>query len=314
MSQSISAPGWYPDSSGTAFRWWNGTFFTDQSWQPPPHEALFDVYLLDNGLGPKLALRGTLMKQLGMARDHAKLLVESAPCIVATRLSKTSSDKIVEEILAMGGKMTETRPSAGSTAASHLPGLYASPAPGPPAPPPAYAGPSAYSPPPAYPTPPAAYAPPAPAAPPPPQTSVPPPPAYAVPPPAQAPPPPPPAAYAPPPPPPAAYTPPAYAPPPAAATGVAVEQADAIRSSGARGMVLSVVLVGIGIAVTAVTYKNASGGGSYIFAWGPIIFGTIGFFRGLSQYVRGSSARRRAAGGTPGPMSQPPGSAIPPAP
>ena len=39
-----------------------------------------------------------------------------------------------------------------------------------------------------------------------------------------------------------------------------------------------------GIIVTAVTYAAASGGGTYIVAWGAIIFGAIQFFKGLSQY------------------------------
>lgn len=40
-----------------------------------------------------------------------------------------------------------------------------------------------------------------------------------------------------------------------------------------------------GIVVTAATYSAASGGGSYVVAWGAILFGGIQFFRGLSQRV-----------------------------
>lgn len=40
-----------------------------------------------------------------------------------------------------------------------------------------------------------------------------------------------------------------------------------------------------GIVVTAVTYSAASGGGSYVVAWGAILFGAIQFFRGLTANV-----------------------------
>ena len=36
-----------------------------------------------------------------------------------------------------------------------------------------------------------------------------------------------------------------------------------------------------GIVVTALTYSAASGGGSYVVAWGAIVFGGIQFCRGL---------------------------------
>lgn len=36
-----------------------------------------------------------------------------------------------------------------------------------------------------------------------------------------------------------------------------------------------------GIIVTAVTYSNASGGGTYVVTWGAIIFGAVQFFKGL---------------------------------
>jgi hypothetical protein len=38
-----------------------------------------------------------------------------------------------------------------------------------------------------------------------------------------------------------------------------------------------------GIIITAVTYGAASGGGRYMVAFGPIIYGAIRFFRGVSQ-------------------------------
>jgi hypothetical protein len=40
-----------------------------------------------------------------------------------------------------------------------------------------------------------------------------------------------------------------------------------------------------GILVTAVTFAGAAGagGGTYVVAWGAILFGAIQFFRGMSQ-------------------------------
>ncbi len=38
-----------------------------------------------------------------------------------------------------------------------------------------------------------------------------------------------------------------------------------------------------GIIVTLVTYSSASGGGSYVVAWGAILFGGIQFFRGVAN-------------------------------
>lgn len=36
-----------------------------------------------------------------------------------------------------------------------------------------------------------------------------------------------------------------------------------------------------GILVTVITYSAASGGGTYVVAWGAILFGAIQFFKGL---------------------------------
>jgi len=38
-----------------------------------------------------------------------------------------------------------------------------------------------------------------------------------------------------------------------------------------------------GVIVTAVTYSAASGGGTYVVAWGAIIFGAVQFFMGLAN-------------------------------
>jgi len=44
-----------------------------------------------------------------------------------------------------------------------------------------------------------------------------------------------------------------------------------------------------GIAVTLLTYTLATGGGSYIVAWGAIIFGAIEFFQGYAAMSRPST-------------------------
>ena len=61
--------------------------------------------------------------------------------------------------------------------------------------------------------------------------------------------------------------------------------------SGKKNMIYGALWCIGGIVVTAVTYSAASGGGTYIVAWGAIIFGAIQFFYGLMQY----STKREAA-------------------
>jgi len=58
----------------------------------------------------------------------------------------------------------------------------------------------------------------------------------------------------------------------------------AIKNAGQKNMLYGALWCIGGIIVTAVTFTAASGGGTYIIAWGAIIFGAIQFFRGLSQY------------------------------
>ena len=58
------------------------------------------------------------------------------------------------------------------------------------------------------------------------------------------------------------------------------------RRSGGEGtgdIVLGIILIVIGIAITAITHDHASRqGGTYVVAFGPIIFGVIRLFRGLA--------------------------------
>jgi hypothetical protein len=75
----------------------------------------------------------------------------------------------------------------------------------------------------------------------------------------------------------------------AATASAIVERADAAKNerrvAGRRHMILGGVICAIGIVVTIATYTAAenAGGGSYVVAWGAIVFGAIRFVRGLIQ-------------------------------
>jgi hypothetical protein len=53
-----------------------------------------------------------------------------------------------------------------------------------------------------------------------------------------------------------------------------------------RHMLYGVLWAGGGTAVTLYTLNAASGGGTYVVAWGAIIFGVVDFFRGLIGYMK----------------------------
>jgi hypothetical protein len=53
------------------------------------------------------------------------------------------------------------------------------------------------------------------------------------------------------------------------------------KDNGHKDMLVGALWCVGGIVVTAVTYSAASGGGTYVVAYGAIIFGAIQFFRGL---------------------------------
>ena len=55
----------------------------------------------------------------------------------------------------------------------------------------------------------------------------------------------------------------------------------AYRDEGIKQAAIGAVICIIGIAVTVGTYSAASGGGTYVVAWGAIIFGGWRFLRGL---------------------------------
>ena len=57
----------------------------------------------------------------------------------------------------------------------------------------------------------------------------------------------------------------------------------AIRDAAKKNMLYGGLWCVGGTAVTIGTYSAASGGGSYVVAWGAIVFGAIQFFRGVTQ-------------------------------
>ena len=55
------------------------------------------------------------------------------------------------------------------------------------------------------------------------------------------------------------------------------------RAQSAKMMVIGLVLLVVGVVITAVTHDQAesNGGGTYIIAYGPMVVGGIRFFQGL---------------------------------
>ena len=66
---------------------------------------------------------------------------------------------------------------------------------------------------------------------------------------------------------------------------MAFDQYQNQKPSGMNGdIILGIILIVIGIAITAITHDHASKqGGTYIVAFGPIIVGVIRLFRGLAR-------------------------------
>lgn len=62
-------------------------------------------------------------------------------------------------------------------------------------------------------------------------------------------------------------------------------QVDVSMARAKRDMIVGGLWCGGGAAVTAVTYANASGGGTYVVTWGAIIFGGFQFLKGLGGYI-----------------------------
>jgi hypothetical protein len=85
--------------------------------------------------------------------------------------------------------------------------------------------------------------------------------------------------------------------------------AQAEKSAGAKGMIFGAIVLAVGIGITVVTYGNASSspsGGSYIVAWGPMLFGFIAFVQGLFRFVKASGQLERLGGSPVGGQAPPP--------
>jgi hypothetical protein len=63
------------------------------------------------------------------------------------------------------------------------------------------------------------------------------------------------------------------------------ESVKATKATGSKNMLYGALWCIGGIVVTAVTYSAASSGGTYIVAWGAILFGGLQFLQGLYQYL-----------------------------
>ncbi|MEX0703780.1 MAG: hypothetical protein WD069_16905 [Planctomycetales bacterium] len=58
-------------------------------------------------------------------------------------------------------------------------------------------------------------------------------------------------------------------------------------SAGRKNMLIGAIVCIVGIVVTVGSYSAATGGGSYVVAWGAVLFGAVQFFRGLTQSAGG---------------------------
>jgi hypothetical protein len=60
-------------------------------------------------------------------------------------------------------------------------------------------------------------------------------------------------------------------------------KAKVLKEAGQKNMLFGALWCIGGTAVTVLSFASAKPGGSYVLAWGAIIFGAVQFFRGLSQ-------------------------------
>ena len=64
-------------------------------------------------------------------------------------------------------------------------------------------------------------------------------------------------------------------------------RSEAKRKAGVKNMLVGAAWCIGGTVITAVTYSTAKGGGTYVVAWGAIVFGAIQFLKGLFQMIAG---------------------------
>tara|TARA_B100000609_G_C17140062_1_gene395040 strand:- start:472 stop:840 length:369 start_codon:yes stop_codon:yes gene_type:complete len=70
-------------------------------------------------------------------------------------------------------------------------------------------------------------------------------------------------------------------------SNLASARTQAIQGAGKKDMLFGALWCVGGIVVTVGTMSTASGGGTYVVAWGAILFGGIQFVRGLIQSLQG---------------------------
>lgn len=58
---------------------------------------------------------------------------------------------------------------------------------------------------------------------------------------------------------------------------------EAVRKAGQKNMLFGALWAGGGLLVTILTMQAAQGGGTYVVAWGAVIFGAIQFIQGVVQ-------------------------------
>ena len=76
-------------------------------------------------------------------------------------------------------------------------------------------------------------------------------------------------------------TPPPWPGPDGAAFAQSMYEAER-RAAKSKNIMFGLILLVVGLVVTAVTYDSASQeGGTYIIAWGPMVYGGIRLFKGL---------------------------------
>ena len=58
------------------------------------------------------------------------------------------------------------------------------------------------------------------------------------------------------------------------------------EDNGGAQIGLGLLLLAVGILLTVGTYSAAKGGGTYVLAWGPMVYGAITLVRGLMKVGR----------------------------
>ena len=104
MTESARSPGWYPDATGKTLQWWNGSFYSGQTWQPTQDEPLYD--LIVTSIHSKVPARAELMKALGMTKQHATDSLATVPSLVATNLQQAVAQAVHDAITNVNGVST----------------------------------------------------------------------------------------------------------------------------------------------------------------------------------------------------------------